>query len=428
MLTFGYFYIWVMPIPTGYAAKNLCSCVFVDSIDATKAIQEDLHFSLISMTKSRVDREHHKVTSTLWGMRPQTAIFRGPKYGCTLLHDDQILSFPSPSISDTMALYPWIHDERNAIDEEINRILSKEIKDASTHSRAWLVVQDGKIVGEQYAPTFDSTSVFLGWSMSKSILATMVGHLVMQGKIKLDDPAPVGQWNQDHQHADITWKHLLQMNSGLDWKEVYAWRSNATRMLYLEEDVYDFTADRPAAYPPGQHWMYSSGTSNLLSGLLREIMQDDAAYHALPFTSIAYPLGMQHFTMEMDGDGNYIASSYSHATAREWATFGMLYLQKGLWNGKQIFPPWWSAFVATASVGSHDRFGAHFWLNADHHLPDVPADTYIADGFMGQRVFIIPSRNVVVVRLGLSLDVQPDFNAILRDILDVLPTNRDTIQ
>jgi CubicO group peptidase (beta-lactamase class C family) len=227
----------------------------------------------------------------------------------------------------------------------------------------------------------------------------------------------VEKWQQDPKLGLITWKTMLQMNAGLHWSEVYSWRSNATRMLYIEGDMFDFLTGLKAEFDHGTHWEYSSGVSNILSGSLRQVLGDEEQYHLFPFTALAEPIGMDHFVMETDAAGNFVGSSYSHATAREWARFGQLYLNHGVWNGKRIFPDWWSAFVSTPAPNADGQYGGHFWLNRGGLLPDVSRDAYFADGFMGQRVFILPSQDMVVVRLGLSLEDQPDFNALLHDIL-----------
>ncbi|HEX5112682.1 MAG TPA: serine hydrolase [Saprospiraceae bacterium] len=418
------FYMWyfILPIPTGYAAKNLCSCLFVDGYDQSLAENNDLNFSLVGMTSNEVDYKNKTVRSTFWGFRPQVAVYRNSELGCTLKDKGEFHEITMPNVvSDTLAtmdslqfhMLPASAEERAAI----NPILEKTIRDSVYRTRALLVLHHGKIAGEQYAEPFDSNSIFIGWSMTKSVIATLIGILVQEGKINIDDRVPIEKWEHDPRLSRITWKDMLQMNAGLHWDEVYSWRSNATRMLYIEGDMYNYLTNFKPEFDPGTYWEYSSGVSNILSGLLRQVIGDEQQYHQFPFNALAEPIGMDHFVMETDAAGNFIGSSYSHATAREWARFGQLYLNHGVWNGKRIFPDDWSTFVSTPAPNSNGIFGAHFWLNADGHLPDVPLDVYNADGFMGQRVFILPSQDMVVVRLGLSLDQQPDFNALLKEII-----------
>jgi len=423
LLISAIFYMWffILPIPTGYAAKNLCSCVFVDGYDQTLAENNDLNFSLVGMTSNTVDYQNKTVRSTFWGLRPQLAVYRNSKLGCTLKANGTFHEITMPDVaSDTLSvdslqyqMLPASSEERNAI----NAILEKAIQDSIYQTRALLVLHHGKIAGEQYAEPFDSNSIFLGWSMTKSVIATLIGALVEQGKINLEQRIPVAEWQLDPKLGQITWRTMLQMNAGLKWDEVYSWRSKATRMLYIEGDMLKFLSGLPAEFDHETHWEYSSGVTNILSGMLRQVIGNDQEYYRFPFDALADPIGMKHFVMETDAAGNFVGSSYGHATAREWARFGQLYLNRGEWNGKRIFPDWWPTFVSTPAPNSNGLFGGHFWLNASGYLPDVPRNVYNADGFMGQRVFILPTEDMVVVRLGLSINEQPDFNALLKEII-----------
>lgn len=430
----AYFIIAVLPISTGYAAKNLCSCLFVSGYSQAFAEENDLNFSLVGMSKNTVDTDKQTVTSTFFGLAKRTAVYRGNGFGCTLLADDdtKIKAIPE-SRSNNTAKEKLVGDSvvvkyTDTISttlstsrlQKIDSILLQEINNPATSTRALLVMHSGKIVGERYAEPFDSNSVFIAWSMTKSITATFIGHFVQEGKININDPVPISHWKDDPIRSQITWKHLLQMNSGLKWKELYSWRSTASRMLYMENDVFDFASQATAEYPPGTYWEYSSGTSNILSGLIRQVLNDDVAYHNLPSDVLINPIRMSSLVIETDPAGNFIGSSYSYATARDWGKYGQLYLQNGNWNGQQILPPDWSSFVAEVAEGSQGRYGAHFWLNADGHMPDVPKDAYFADGFMGQRVMIIPSESLVVVRLGTGIHRDTDMNALAREIVGIV--------
>ena len=429
-----YFVIAILPISTGYAAKNLCSCMFVAGYTQDFSEAHDLNFSLVGLSRNKVDLSNKTVSSSFFGLARRKAIFRNKLLGCTLTNGteefinatvDTNAYGATPEIgivSDTVSTESV--DSLNIIPPslkaEIDSILAHEINHAGNATRALLVMKNGKIIGEQYADPFDSTSLFIAWSMTKSFTATLIGRLVQQGLIDINDPAPVHLWKNDPIRSQITWKHLLQMNSGLKWTEVYSWRSTATRMLYLENNVFDFAIQAKPAYPPGTFWEYSSGTTNILSGLIRQTLQDDQTYHRLPYDVFGKTIGMSSFIMETDPAGNFIGSSYSYATARDYAKFGQLYLQDGQWEGQQILPMGWSKFIAEVAEGSNGRYGAQFWLNADGHMPDVPKDAYFADGFMGQRIFIIPSESMVVVRLGADYNKQTDYNALMNAIFSVI--------
>src|SRR5678816_3698847 len=251
------------------------------------------------MTSNTVDYQNKTVTSTYWGLRPQVAVYRNRKLGCTLKAKGEFHEITIPDVvSDTLSTDSLQYHMLPASAEEhavINPILEKAIHDSIYHTRALLVLHHGKIAGEKYAEPFDSNSMFIGWSMTKSVIATLIGILVQEGKINIDDRVPIEKWKTDPQLSQITWKNMLQMNAGLHWSEVYSWRSNATRMLYIEGDMFDFLTGLKAEFDHGTHWEYSSGVSNLLAGSLRQILGDEKHYHLFPFTALAEPIGMDHF-------------------------------------------------------------------------------------------------------------------------------------
>ena len=180
-------------------------------------------------------------------------------------------------------------------------------------------------------------------------------------------------------------------------------------------------AGKEAEGEPAAIWNYSSGTSNLLSGLLRTHFDTYQAYLDFPYQALIDKIGMHSMLIETDMAGNFVGSSYAWASTRDWARFGLLYLNRGLWNGEQIFSPDWIDYITKPTHGSDGTYGAHFWLNAEGKYPDVPRDLYSANGYQGQYVFIIPSKNVVVVRTGLAEPPEFDVNAFLANILAALP-------
>ena len=263
-----YFIVAVLPISTGYAAKNLCSCLYVSGYSQTYAEENDLNFSLVGMARNTVDPEKQTVTSAFFGLAKRTAVYNGEGFGCTLLagRDSAIKFIPESRSNQTNKTYS-VKDSAKIIIadtssttlspsalQKIDSILLQEVNNPATSTRALLVMHNGAIVGERYAEPFDSNSVFIAWSMTKSITATFIGHLVQKGKIDINDPVPITEWKDDPSRSKITWKHLLQMNSGLKWTEVYSWRSTATRMLYLENNVFDFAIQAKPEYPPGTFW------------------------------------------------------------------------------------------------------------------------------------------------------------------------------
>ena len=419
------------PILTGYGAKNLCSAVFLQHRQAAEVIKNDLSdfpFSLVTYALNETDSS---ATASLWGFAGQKAIFRR-NAGAALVNDYSeadirkqkiALSLPPSINTDTLA---WPYGDKlpdtlpSAIDttllqQAFNKQFSKD-----NQTRALLVVYDGQIVAEQYAPGFDMYTPLQGWSISKSITAALTGILVKQGKLDLNASGLLPQW-QHSDKADITLRELLQQTSGIRYREDYSGPSEATTMLFKKGDMSGYIAGLPMEYTPGTVFNYSSGNANLLSRIIRNTIAPED-YYAFPYTSLLYPLGMYHTFLETDAGGMYVGSSYTYATARDFARFGLLYYQNGYWNGKELLPDHWvQASVQPSRADPLQHYGYFFWLNGwdkDHPdqrwFRDVPPDMFFASGYLGQGIYIIPSKKLVVVRLGQR---NVDENRLLKDII-----------
>ena len=185
----------------------------------------------------------------------------------------------------------------------------------------------------------------------------------------------------------------------------------------------EYVAGMPSEHTPGSSFKYSSGDANLVSGLIRRAVGNDEQYHILPYTRLMHRIGMLNTLIEADAAGNFVASSYSYGTTRDWARFGLLYLNDGVFAGDTILPPGWVNYSRQAAPHSNGRYAGTFWLQEPdpvNTLKDVPDDIYFADGFLGQRIYIIPSRKLVVVRMGYSLK-NFSVNNFLSDIISTLP-------
>lgn len=325
----------------------------------------------------------------------------------------------------------------NALAAALERVFAEPEPERLRGTRAVVVVQGGRIVGERYAPGFDRDTRLLGWSMTKSLMGALVGVLVGDGRLRLDAPAEVPAWQSaGDPRREIQIDQLLRMSSGLDWNESYGISlrlPDVIQMLYGRGlgDMASFAADRPLASPPGSEWRYSSGTSVLLSGIVRRVLADDGAYRALPRRALFDPLGMTSALMELDEAGTFVGSSYSWATARDWARFGLLYLRDGVWGKARILPPGWVDYTRTpAPAAPRGEYGAHFWLNAGvpakgvvAPLPRAPRDLFYAAGHDGQFVFVVPSRDLVIVRLGLTpSDGRWSYEDFVADLVAALDT------
>jgi CubicO group peptidase (beta-lactamase class C family) len=408
---------------SGYGSKNLCSAVYLQRRDPRIVIREDLADFPLSLGKFKVNKNDSSVSGSVWGIAKSKAIYR-KGCGCTLVNDfsedelrTQKFSFPSkPFNSDTV---DWPYGDRlinafpsNISKEELQKAVNNVMNETSADgkpafTRAVLVLYDGNIVAEQYARGFDKNTLMLGWSMSKSLTAAMTGILVNQNKLSVDDPAPVAAWAKTEKRA-ITIKDLLQQTTGLDFVENYARPSSVTKMLFRKGDMAAYTASLPLKYKPGTVFNYSSGNSNILSSVIRHVV-GEKDYAAFPYRELFYKINAYSFLLEPDASGTYIGSSYSYATARDFARFGLLYYNGGKWNGQQLLPINWVQQSVEASVADKRKhYGYQVWLNGydennstKRWYPDVPADMFFCDGYGGQDVYIIPSEKLIVVRLGL---------------------------
>ncbi len=431
----GYFY-YLKPnlqILNGYAAKNLCSCVFVAGIDEAVAREIDLGFGPMTMANTAVDYDERSVTSNAWGLVTRKAVYR-EGLGCALINelDESVVRSQSftPSLRPVDSLQNWFErsDTVDVLSEAQTTQLQSVINSAfegdtakTVNTRAVVVLYKGKLVGEQYAPEVTKDTRLLGWSMTKSIAGTMAGLMMRDGFFTLNDAAPVARW-QGTDKAAITYKNLLQMSSGLQFLEDYGSHSDANIMLWISDSSGVATIDSPLEAQPGEKWYYSSGTTNLLMYLMKGYFADQNAYLDYLNQALFSKIGAYSFLIEPDASGGFVGSSFGWATARDWARVGQLYLNKGKWAGEQILPEEWVAFVQQEpqDPNAQDLYGGQFWLNKLH--PELPDDAYFMDGFHSQRVMVLPSRELVVVRLGVTYYGGFDFDEFANQIIQVVET------
>ncbi|MEO9033665.1 MAG: serine hydrolase [Ginsengibacter sp.] len=441
-------YAWIsFPIISGYNAKQMCSCVFVSGRDQKAIDTSDLGEFPLNVASNKVNFTDSSVTATVLGMAMQNAIYR-KGIGCTLINDiteeklrSQVFVIPAPPAVNTDSI-AWpsgdkITDsispriDKNKLEAAIAAAFTEPHAGKKQRTRAVLIVYDGQIVGEKYAPGFNKNMKMYGWSMAKSFTGAMIGILVKENKLDIMKPAPVEEWSKptDPRHA-ITIQNLLQQTSGLDFQEVYTKSSDVTRMLFQKGDMAAYAASHTLVHKPGTVFNYSSGNSNILARIIRQTVgQND--YPAFPFTSLFYKIGMYETNMEPDASGTYVGSSYVNATARDYARFGLLYCNNGVWNGEQILPAdWVRQTTAPFTADPLKHYGYQFWLSgfdkdnsAKRKYPDVPSDMFYCDGFGFEMVYIIPSKKLVVVRLGLTLDRSFDENDFLKSILVAIDNN-----
>ena len=281
------------------------------------------------------------------------------------------------------------------------------------------VVQGGRLLTERYggvlehwdrdAEAVDAETPLLSWSMAKSVLHAAVGVLVGDGVLRVDEPAPVPAWHSEpgDPRAAITLDHLLQMRDGLDFFEDYVDfdTSDAIAMLFGDgkDDMAAYAEAKPLKHEPGTFFNYSSGTSNIVAGIVRRAVGEGEAMRQFLFERLLHRIGMRSADPRLDGAGTFVGSSYLYATARDWARFGTLYLRDGIWDGERLLPGGWvdhGRVVRSVDPEDGDLYGAHWWIDAW----DRPRGTFRASGFEGQTVTVCPALDAVVVRLGHTPD------------------------
>jgi CubicO group peptidase (beta-lactamase class C family) len=431
VLLLGYFTYSQLPkldLITGFSVKSVASGHFVGNQSVAFIEKHDNDFDVIVWANNTLNKNEKYATASIFGINKRKAIYR-PGLGATLINDSFNVSkpynIPKRNQLHKKASFPYGDSTPKdtvfaTVDyAKLNTVIANAFdtnEEKKKRTRSVLVIYKDRIIAEKYADGYTKNSVILGWSMTKSITGTLFGILQKQQNFNIYKPVPFAEWQNDNR-KNITTNDLLHMNSGLEWEENYDRICDATQMLFQEEDMTRTQLLKPAFFKPNSHWNYSSGTTNLLSGILRKQFKTHQEYLNFWYSALIDKIGMHSMLIETDMTGNYVGSSYGWATTRDWSKFGLLYLHNGNWNGEQIFDANWAKYVATPTNTSNGRYGAQFWLNASGHFPNVPRDMYYCSGFQGQMVAIIPSRDMVIVRLGLKDESEFDFNGFLSGIV-----------
>ena len=414
---------------SGFLAQLLCSSTFVSHRDPQAVVAEDMSgpgYELIPFFQWRVESDRKRVTASMFGLGQRTAIFR-EGLGCTTVVDTTEKElraqaegvFATPQASDPDA--PWPEGERvdfqtspqnfdrAALDAAVEAAFAEPDPDHPRRTRALVVVHRGRIVAERYAPGFDATMPLIGWSMAKMATNALVGIAVQNGKLALANKELLPEWRGDADpRRDIRLDQLLRMTSGLSFNEDYTDHSgDVIQMLFVQGDKAGFAAAKSLEHPPGAYWQYSSGTSNIIARILRHRFADEQEYLRFPRERLFEPLGMRSAVLEPDEAGTFVGSTFMYASARDWARLGLLFLHDGQWQGQRLLPEGWVAYSLTPTKEAPDaRYGAHVWLKLPESPglgePPMPEDTYYMLGYDEQVVAVVPSRDLVIVRLGIT--------------------------
>ncbi|MEP6898239.1 MAG: serine hydrolase [Rhodanobacter sp.] len=427
----------LLRLATHSVSHSLCTAAFISHLDPARMYAEEQLPNMRSIAwalRYRVDRNHHEVTASLLGAFGARAVYRDG-LGCLLVDGGEPVpeaaGFKPTPISGGFDPAHVVESADSAIRQALDAAFAEPDLDHPRLTKELVVLHDGKLIAERYAPGYGPQTAIWVHSVSKSITHALIGILVRQGKLRVDQPAPVAEWqsSSDPRRA-ITVDQLLRMDSGLPFDEAGGPLNLANRMWFVERNISAFAAAAPLEHAPGTVWGYSNISFVLLSRMVRDAAGGNAV-DAERFVrrELFEPLGMRNTVIETDITGTPIGSSHVYASARDLARFGQLYLDDGVVDGHRILPPGWAAYSHSQTLKT--GYGAGFWTNlvnegsvpiwdAPWGMPQLPKDMFYARGAFGQYIVIVPSEHLVVVRLGVTLDNSTGMGGVIAKIITAL--------
>jgi CubicO group peptidase (beta-lactamase class C family) len=417
-------------VGTAVVSKTLCSGVFVSNLDPDALYSEAVkpipgQTLLARRLKYVVDRQSRQVTTTWAGHFQSRAIYRDG-LGCILMHGDQpdqpiASTSASPSPPTSLETQPPTPQLEAALD----RAFIEPAQPPYRRVKAIVILHKGQLIAERYAAGYSANTPIFGYSLAKSVTSALIGILVRQKRLSVDQHAPVPEWrNPSDPRHNITIDELLRMTSGLALEESDNGFDPVSRMLFLEPDMAAYAEHARLQAAPGTKCEYTSGNYLILSRIIRDAV-GGRAQDVVEFArkELFEPLGITTATIEFDATGTPVGSIDVFASARDWARFGTLYLNDGVVNGRRILPEGWVSYSATPTLKAD--YGAGFWTNHGSHgdaaariEAGMPEDAFYGSGNLGQRVVVIPSQNLVIVRLGLTHSPGFDMRGLLHLIGD----------
>jgi CubicO group peptidase (beta-lactamase class C family) len=409
-------------------AKVMCSAVFITGLDPDFAAENVGYFTApyemrAKLGKPVVDREHKQVHVAVPGGATRTAVYLGDQGCVTLPLGKEWVSFKPVMLKSSLpdaSKQAWPTGDVLPDDpppSELDMAKVKAAVDAAfdppeAKTAALAVTWKGRLIAERYAPGITARTPLESWSMGKSVTATLMGVLIQQGAYELWQPAPIPEWQEGNDlRSEIRIADLLHMSSGLRIKALedpdYDPAGTYPDHLYLYTggvDSFHYAATRPLQWLPGKVGRYRNTDPVLTNYLIRlAVEKRGEEYLSFPGRALFDKLGMRTMVLETDPFGNLLSQGYEFASARDWVRLGILYLQNGVWNGERILPEGFVKFVSTLApawvADQNPVYGGFFWINGDGSYP-VPRSAYFMSGAGGQKTMIIPSRDLVVVRLG----------------------------
>jgi CubicO group peptidase (beta-lactamase class C family) len=429
-------------VATGFVAHNICAKTFVSGLDPQTVFEETTDRRGIRRLRwvlsYQIDRGRNIVDASAAGLFGSRAMFH-EGFGCVVLHgstepyilksDLAALKNPKeppllPEIAGAAVVDPFDAKLKAALDHAFEEPASPPFR----RTKAVVVVQDGKVIAERYADGIGVDTQLRGFSMTKSVVNALIGILTQQGLVTPSFPAPIAEWRGDSRR-EIEIEHLMRMTTGLALDETNSGFDPSSQMLYLYNDMAGFAVKAPLIAIPGTRWAYSSASTQILARVIRDAAGGPEQSLRLAWRELFNPLGMRNVTLEFDGTGTLQGSSAMLASARDWARFGLLYLQDGVVGGRRLLHEDWVDLSAAATLDTD--YGAGFYTNRSEHenakgrvAMGIPRDAFFAFGDMGQRIVILQSQRMVIVRLGDSVDPTGDMRGLGRLVKEVIEATK----
>jgi CubicO group peptidase (beta-lactamase class C family) len=431
---------------SSYTSHTICSETFISGLPPAQVYAETIattpFYGLIDwLVRYHVDPIKREVSTTIAGGFFSRAVYRDG-LGCVLVH--QIAPPEAPLPKDLLAGAPSappsrpdiagparVTSAKAALEAAVDRAFAEPPNGLPQRlTKSVVVVHDGRVITERYAPGYDIDTPQISFSMAKTVINALIGILVRDGRLAVDQPAPVAAWRDPHDpRHGITIDNLLRHNSGLALEETGSPFDVTTRMLMFENDTAAYAEAAPLIAPIGSRWHYSSPGYAILSRIVRDAVGGNAeAVLRFARRELFDPLGIRNVTLEFDGAGTPLGSSFFFASARDWARLGMLYLDDGVVGGRRILPEGWVRYSSRSTPGGFYGYAAGLWTSLtpkgaveEPVRTGLPPGAIFANGRLGQFILIVPSERLVVVRLGVT-QVPPlgDDGSIRRLVADVI--------
>jgi CubicO group peptidase (beta-lactamase class C family) len=426
-------------VGTGGVAHIICSKTFVSGLDPQEVFAATLErpgFRRLRYVLSfKIDRKAKTVEASVLGFYRNRASFHdglgcveqhGTKQPYVLKNDVETLKVPkTPPLLPEIAGPAVVEPADPALKAALDHAFEESTEPPLRRTRAVVVVHDGKVIAERYAPGIGVDTQLSGFSMTKSLINALIGVLTQHGLTSPSIPAPIAEWrNIDDPRREIEIEHLMRMTTGLDLDETNSGFDRSNQM-YLEDDLSAYAVNSRMIAPLGTRFHYSGATTQILARVVRDLTGGPEQTLAFAWRELFNPLGMRNVTLEFDGTGTLQGANYMLASARDWAKLGVLYANDGIIGGKKVLHPDWVDFCAAATLGTD--YAAGFYTNRSDHpdakgrvLSGMPRDSFFASGILGQRIVIVPSHKLVVVRLGDTVEPTGDIRGVARLVKEVI--------